>query len=608
MEQIQAELVALRNEIAHKDKEIRQMLEELGVQAGDTDLSWLWHCSSCTVLNISDDSEEHPSMQKCVICLADRFPDKSKSVVTEKPQTRIADPPSTTLSQQRVRTVNDWTCKACTWVNKSDDLECAICYADRADSTLVGWRCEACMTMNDEASDECSVCYADRPQSKDCGWKCPACMTMNDMASTECSVCYADRPVPQGPLAGPWVCIACRSLVRIDQAMECDVCYGDRTTGSEWRCLACFVVNPSETQDCLICYASNENDTADDGDDEDYEQGDGPVDTIDLNDGKRLMMDAQLTKKLLRIPKQAELVKVVKLSSKSFGEDASKVASERLSKLSNLEVADFSDIISGRPTDEALDVIARLCGALHLDKLKELNVSANALGERGMRVLTPTLQGCAQNIETLVFRTNGFSAESLGLFNDAIGTPPRLQALHFESNMSGSKGAIALQPFFERISSFSTLAFRFSMVSCRVQPDGCQALAKSLRVMGDRVVFLDLSDCTMKDLGGQELAKTLAHTPNLEELILKDVDFGKQAKKEVASSLDNLKKLQVLDLSENELNDTVGEILVSKLAKLSDLKRVELNGNCFSQKMIDSFTAKLPNILIGSFDENDFDS
>ena len=45
---------------------------------------------------------------------------------------------------------------------------------------------------------------------------------------------------------------------------------------------------------------------------------------------------------------------VIRLSNKSFTSDAAKLISQRLSTFKNVKVADISDIIAGRPEDDAL--------------------------------------------------------------------------------------------------------------------------------------------------------------------------------------------------------------------------------------------------------------
>lgn len=51
----------------------------------------------------------------------------------------------------------------------------------------------------------------------------------------------------------------------------------------------------------------------------------------------------------------------IKLSNKSFDQDAANVIATRLREFQSIEVADLSDIIAGRPEDEALKVLEIIC-------------------------------------------------------------------------------------------------------------------------------------------------------------------------------------------------------------------------------------------------------
>lgn len=51
----------------------------------------------------------------------------------------------------------------------------------------------------------------------------------------------------------------------------------------------------------------------------------------------------------------------IKLSNKSFDQGAAHVIAARLREFKNIQVADLSDIIAGRPEDEALKVLEIIC-------------------------------------------------------------------------------------------------------------------------------------------------------------------------------------------------------------------------------------------------------
>ncbi len=76
---------------------------------------------------------------------------------------------------------------------------------------------------------------------------------------------------------------------------------------------------------------------------------------------------------------------IVRLTNKSLTREAAGVIATSLSaKLSphSIDTVDISDIIAGRPEEEALAVLATLCSALApaCTDVHEVNVSDNALG------------------------------------------------------------------------------------------------------------------------------------------------------------------------------------------------------------------------------------
>lgn len=82
----------------------------------------------------------------------------------------------------------------------------------------------------------------------------------------------------------------------------------------------------------------------------------------------------------------------IKFSTQSFGNDAAPVAARALLNVAaSLEEADLSDIIAGRPEAEALATLTTVTDALQQAKLRALDLSDNALGEKGIRACAKAL-------------------------------------------------------------------------------------------------------------------------------------------------------------------------------------------------------------------------
>ena len=86
----------------------------------------------------------------------------------------------------------------------------------------------------------------------------------------------------------------------------------------------------------------------------------------------------------------------IKFSTKSFGIDAAKVAARAIENVAgSLTHADISDILAGRPEKEVLGALQLISQSLSKAKLKALDLSDNALGQKGIIACT---QAFAQQV------------------------------------------------------------------------------------------------------------------------------------------------------------------------------------------------------------------
>jgi len=79
----------------------------------------------------------------------------------------------------------------------------------------------------------------------------------------------------------------------------------------------------------------------------------------------------------------------IKFSTKSFGIEAAEVAARAIENVAgSLTHADISDIIAGRPEKEVLGALQIISQSLAKAKLKALDLSDNALGQKGIIACT----------------------------------------------------------------------------------------------------------------------------------------------------------------------------------------------------------------------------
>jgi len=281
---------------------------------------------------------------------------------------------------------------------------------------------------------------------------------------------------------------------------------------------------------------------------------------------------------MLTGPKAIELlkdcppnIKSVTLGTKSFGKDAAIVAADRLGSLTTLKFADLSDIIAGRPEIEALEVLQVICGALPKSIL-ELDLSENALGEKGIRALEGILSQLG-DLEKISFQNNGLSELSIKLLSDYLPTSS-LKSLVFHNNMSGSGGAIAAAAIVLR----SIKLEEFRMSSSRVAANGGLALIPAL-ANATHLKKLNLSDSMFDKACASELLKVLGNVPNLTDLILRDTGLGVPA---VITALGNplvSPMLSVLDLSGLEFEPDMGSKVGGIIAGRPRLRKLWLDDN-----------------------------
>ena len=81
------------------------------------------------------------------------------------------------------------------------------------------------------------------------------------------------------------------------------------------------------------------------------------------------------------------------MSNKSFDNAAAEKIASFIGTLDSLKVADISDIIAGRPEDEALRTLTIICSSLRKFNLLEVDLSDNALGAKGVEACRDVLIG-----------------------------------------------------------------------------------------------------------------------------------------------------------------------------------------------------------------------
>lgn len=218
----------------------------------------------------------------------------------------------------------------------------------------------------------------------------------------------------------------------------------------------------------------------------------------------------------------------IHLSTKSFDVAAAKTLSKLLLLCDEISVVDLSDIIAGRAESIALEVLFILCSSLTSERIALLDMSENALGEKGIRKLEMFFREL-KSLEEVQFHNNGLSALSMQLlcedhpenFANCYLPKDNLKRVSFHNNMSGDEGAVALASLLNSLSA-STLLQEVRMSSCRVKAMGGLQLVESLANVQHSLVRLNLSDSMFGEDVAQRLAALFPFLDCLEDLNLKD--------------------------------------------------------------------------------------
>ncbi|KAK7277638.1 hypothetical protein RJT34_22653 [Clitoria ternatea] len=324
---------------------------------------------------------------------------------------------------------------------------------------------------------------------------------------------------------------------------------------------------------------------------------------FDISRGRRAFIDGKEAEELLKPLRGPNLYTRICFSNRSFGLDAAHVTEPILISIKDqLKEVDLSDFIAGRPEAEALEVMTIISSALEGCVLRYLNLSNNAMGEKGVRAFRSLLKS-QSNLEELYLMNDGISEEAAKAVSELLPSTEKLRVLHFHNNMTGDEGAIAIAEIVKR--SLALEDFRCS--STRVDADGGVALAEALgacrhlrkldlrdNMFGveagyalSKVIpaFADLTEVylsylNLEDDGAEALAKALKESaPSLEILDMAGNDITAKAAASVAACISSKQFLTKINLSENELKDE-GAVLISKaLEGHRQLNEVDLSTN-----------------------------
>ncbi|KAK9161196.1 hypothetical protein Syun_007537 [Stephania yunnanensis] len=325
---------------------------------------------------------------------------------------------------------------------------------------------------------------------------------------------------------------------------------------------------------------------------------------FDISRGPRSFLDADEAKELLKpLGEPGNPYTKICFSNRSFGIEAAGVAEPILVSCKNQLIdVDLSDFVAGRPEEEALDVMNIFSAALEGCSLKTLDLSNNALGEKGVRAFAALLKS-QDRLEELYLMNDGISEEAAKAVVELIPSTEKLRILHFHNNMTGDEGAKSIA----EIVKCSPVLEDFRCSSTRVGMEGGVALCKALGTctnlkkldlrdnmfgveagvalskalaLHESLVEIYLSYLNLEDEGATAIANVLKDSaPSLKVLEMAGNDITAEAVPALASCIAAKKSLTMLVLSENELKDNGSISIANALEGLDQLQEVDMSNN-----------------------------
>ena len=198
-----------------------------------------------------------------------------------------------------------------------------------------------------------------------------------------------------------------------------------------------------------------------------------------------------------------------------------------------------------------------LAHAFSNSPLVELELSDNALGERGLTRLTPLLNG--HSLQRIYLSNCGLSLASMETLRDAVlGNEGKmaktLEEIVLDRNMIGVQGAAVVREFLKECTNLQLISYR----GCRPDREGtkyiCQALDELTAAGDSKLRHIDMDDTTIgsdDDSGVVPLSKALSRSRWLTYLKIPDGGLQAEGMQMVADALqESDAKLTYLHLGE----------------------------------------------------------
>lgn len=288
----------------------------------------------------------------------------------------------------------------------------------------------------------------------------------------------------------------------------------------------------------------------------------------------------------------------IHLNGNTLGAPACSALAPLLSAQTSLQSINLADIFTSRLLSEIPPALSSLLTSLlPLENLRTIDLSDNAFG---LNTQAPLVEFLRKHIplRVLILNNNGLGPEAGARIADALSEladkkaearkegkeVPNLETVVCGRNRLESGSMKAWSRAFTKNKDVKIV----KMVQNGIRQTGIECLLKEGLAGCEKLEVLDLQDNTFTHVGAGALAGVLPGWKDLRELGVGDSLFGRKGGMRMlcgALGKGRNERLRILRLQYNEIDGKgVGDLCdVVKKGSLPALRRVELNGNKFSE-------------------------
>ncbi|KAI3420455.1 hypothetical protein GPALN_003752 [Globodera pallida] len=306
-------------------------------------------------------------------------------------------------------------------------------------------------------------------------------------------------------------------------------------------------------------------------------------------------------------------LEVLEMRGNTLGVDATAPIAEALESQYNLKKALWSDLFTGRLKEEIPRTLKTLCDAMTLSgaRLTELDLSDNAIGPMAVPGIKDFLAGeAAFALQTLKLNNCG-----LGIAGETVahcllechrrsaiqGTPLSLKTFIAGRNRLEFTSTAALAEAFKIIGTLEEIAMPQNGISA----DGIVKLSEAIR-LNPALRYLNLGDNTFGESGANAMASALENLSGLELVDFSDCLCRNRGSIRIAHSLVASKSpLRELNLSGNEITIEAAKEISRAMNNVTGIQLLKIGVNCFGSQFDDFLDFVQPIAFIDAGTESD---